>query len=131
MSKGAWVRIMTAEGEQRSITIKKLPKGGIKNARVIEFNGVVLVAGQRGALYGAGKVPTSSYSYVGWRWGWLPGLASCLHYLGVISEADRDATIAKHEAAVADEKLQGDRSCFMHYAEELGLKDQARALLEG
>lgn len=130
MSNGAWVRIMGADGKIKTFTIKKFPYGGLKTAAVIEFEGALLVKSKSGSLYGGGRIPTTNGSYHGWTWGWLPRLAKCLNFLGLITEDDMNATIKKHQEAVEKQAADLDKISFLKHAERLGLKDAAEVLLE-
>lgn len=130
MSNGAWVRIMGADGKIKTFTIKKFPYGGLKTAAVIEFDGALLVKSKSGSLYGGGRIPTTNGSYHGWTWSWLPRLAKCLNFLGLITEDDVQATLQKHQSELERDRKEYIQDSFLKNAEQLGLKDAAEVLLE-
>ena len=131
MSKGAWVRIMGADGQVKQFTIEPLPARGLANCRMVEFDGAILAVSQSGRLHGTGPLPTKSYSYAGWTWPWLKRLAYCLRFLGVITREDEQATIKLHEAEVTRVQQDADRDTLLRYAAKFGIEASVTNLLPG
>lgn len=104
--------IMSPIKEIDQLWMDKMPSGKVmKGVDVICVDNIVIVRGQRGALYHAGNNRLGKFAYVFGVWPWTDALMRCLYKLGVLTATQ----VREHmERAVTHDKWREARDSLAH-----------------
>ncbi len=126
----ATVRILKADGSVEAFDIRKVPARGVQLVQCVSIDGYIMGKTKSGVLYSVHGWPYGAVSYHGWTWHHLPALAKSLHRLGLITEADREATVRLHERERKADDISFAASQLEHNAEQAGVKLTKRQLAQ-